>query len=142
MIIRKAMRPDTAVPPFLDLKAWRDGLPDRKLEDKTIICDLLVSHFGSQKCSWKAVESNFRTQPGTSKRRVRQHLRGPILDPFFAETCLGKPPRAAKSDSKITFFGSKSVQERSKRPPRGFLRASASKMRFGPRLGPAFGSPK
>ena len=38
--------------------------------------------------------------------------------------------RAAKSESKITFFGSKSVQERSKRSSRGFLRASASKMRF------------
>ena len=32
------MRPDTAVPPFLDLKAWRDGIPDRRLEDKTMIC--------------------------------------------------------------------------------------------------------
>ena len=46
--------------------------------------------------------------------------------------------RGANSESKITFFGSKSVQERSKRSSRGSLRASASKMRFRPRFGPRF----
>ena len=60
--IRKAMRPDTAVPPFLDLKAWRDGIPDRRLEDKTMICGLLVSHFGSQTCCWKTFK-NARGRP-------------------------------------------------------------------------------
>ena len=40
------------------------------------------------------------------------------------------------------FFGPKRLQERSKRPPRGFLRASASKIRFGPRFGPVWSSKK
>ena len=50
--------------------------------------------------------------------------------------------RAPKSESKITLFGSKSVQERSKRSSRGSLRASASKIRFGPHFGPTYGSKK
>ena len=45
-------------------------------------------------------------------------------------------PRADKSDSNFAFVGSKSLQERSKRPPRGFPRASASKMRLGTDVGP------
>ena len=40
-------------------------------------------------------------------------------------------PRRLQEASKLTFFGSRGLQERSKRLPRGFLRASASKMRFG-----------
>ena len=51
-------------------------------------------------------------------------------------------PRALQEASKLTFFGSRSLQERSKRPPRGFLRASASKMRFGSNFGPIFDSKK
>ena len=47
-------------------------------------------------------------------------------------------PRALQEASKLTFFGSRSLQERSKRPPRGFLRASPSKMRFGSDFGPIF----
>ena len=43
-------------------------------------------------------------QPGTSKRRVRQHLRGPILDPFFGETCLENHLGPAKSRSRVFFF--------------------------------------
>ena len=42
--------------------------------------------------------------------------------------------------SKTLSIGSKSHPERSKRPSRGFPRASASKLRSGPRLGPFFGS--
>ena len=46
--------------------------------------------------------------------------------------------RRLQDASELTFFGSRGLQERSKRPPRGFLRASASKMRFGPNFGPIF----
>ena len=42
--------------------------------------------------------------------------------------------------SKLTFFGSRDLQESSKSPPRGFLKAFASKMRFGPHFGFISGS--
>ena len=69
--------------------------------------------------------------PLTSRRSVSGHL-GAILS----------APRRFQEASKLTFFGSRGLQERSKRPPRGFLTASASKMRFGPHFGPIFGSKK
>ena len=49
-------------------------------------------------------------------------------------------PRRLQEASKLPFFGSRGLQELSKRPPRGFLRASASKMRFGSNFGPIFDS--
>ena len=86
--------------------------------------------------------SKFGPRLGTVKRGKHKQFWDLIFDPFFGENCLERPPRAAKSDSKITFFGSKRVQERFKRPPRGFLRASASTMRCGPHFGPTCCSPK
>ena len=83
--------------------------------------------------------SKFGPRLGSAKYRTAQHLWDPILGPFFAEICLGRPPRAAKSLSQLLFFGSQSVQERSKRLPIGFLKLSASKMRFGTHFGPVFG---
>ena len=51
---------------------------------------------------------------------------------------LGHP----RADPSNLLFGSKYLQERSKRLPRGLLRASASKMRFESHFGPTFGSKK
>ena len=67
----------------------------------------------------------------TCRRSLSGHL-GPILSAL----------RRLQEASKLTFFGSRSLQERSKRPPRGFLRASASKMRFGSHFGSSFASQK
>ena len=58
--------------------------------------------------------------PLTSRRSDSGHL-----------TASLSAPRRLQETSKLSFFGSRSLQERSKRLPRGFLRASASKMRFG-----------
>ena len=55
---------------------------------------------------------------------------------------LQRRPRAAQERFQLCFFGSQSLQERSKRLPRGFLGASASKMRFRSHLGPILGSKK
>ena len=49
---------------------------------------------------------------------------------------------AAQEPLPNCFFGSKSLQERSKRLPRAIPRPSASKMRFGSHFGPMFCPPK
>ena len=76
--------------------------------------------------------------PRTAQERPRATQERPKSGPRATKSL----PRAAKSDSNFVFFGSKSLQERSKSFPRGFLRASASKMRCGSHFGPTFGSKK
>ena len=55
---------------------------------------------------------------------------------------LQERPKTAQERFQLLFFGSKRLQERSKRLSRGFPRAPASKMRFGSHFGPTFGPPK
>ena len=49
---------------------------------------------------------------------------------------IKRRPKGFQERSRALFFGSKSLQERSKRLSRGFSRASTSKMRLGTTLGP------
>ena len=101
--------------------------------------------------------SLFRIKNG-SKIGSESHLRrgspqkaswrplGALLEALGAEKIslerlLGGQERP-KSDSNFVFVGSQSFQEHSKRLPRGFLRASASKMRFGSDFRPIFDSKK
>ena len=58
------------------------------------------------------------------------------------EIGLGILVGPVKSPSVLFFFGSGSFHERSEGPAKGFLKASASKMRFGPHFGCIFGSGK
>ena len=78
------------------------------------------------------------------------HFRTSIWDPpgllfggylalKIAETDLLGPLGPSKSRFQYLLFGSKSLQERSKRLPRSFLAPSASRHRSGPRFGPRFG---
>ena len=135
---------------------FRPGL-GRRTEFQTGSCKIKPSfafHLYLEKCAGKPLKMllgslqiplesykmgvPFWTPTWNSKKWGAGDFWGPILDPFFGETCLERPPRAAKSDSNFVFFGSKSLQERSKRSPRGFLRASASKKRFGSNFGHIF----
>ena len=54
---------------------------------------------------------------------------GSLLAPKMAETSLGIPLGAAKSRSRLVFFGPRAVQERSKRSPRPLQEASMSPRR-------------
>ena len=56
-----------------------------------------------------------------------------------AEFCLGESPGPAQSRSGLLFSGSGGPQERFKSFSSGFLRGSASKIRFGPHFGPILG---
>ena len=63
-------------------------------------------------------------------------LLAPILAPVLP---LLFGPNSAKSRSQLLDFGSWSLQERSQRLSRNFLKASASKIRFGTDFGPVLG---
>ena len=61
----------------------------------------------------------FWTPTWNLKNEGARHLRGPILDPFLGETCLGILLGPTKSRSRLVFFGSKGLQGHSKRQKGG-----------------------
>ena len=85
----------------------------------------------------------WRSPGARATQRCRPHL--PLTSgrsPSGHLEAILSAPRRLQEASKVTFFGSRSLQERSKRLPRGFLRAPASKMRFGSHFGPTLASKK
>ena len=63
--------------------------------------------------------SNFGPQLGTAKVEVQEIFFDPILGPLLAAEGLEIRLGPAKSRSRACFFGSKGLQERSKRPKGG-----------------------
>ena len=92
---------------------------------------------GAQSCQKPAKGSPRRSTIEPQKRlalktQILQKERSrTIFTPFLGP----RRPRAIPN----FLFGSRGFQERSKRLSRGFLRASASKMRFGTNFGPVWG---
>ena len=69
-----------------------------------------------------------RIEPNRTETTLYIGAQGSGWEPSSRGCFLKRPPRASQE-------GSKSVQERSKSPPRGFPWGSASRMRFGSRFG-------
>ena len=144
------MRPDTAVPPLSGL-GLEGGVAFQSGSCK--IKSLFGFHLYLGKCVGKpsnllleSLEITLDTyklgfQFWTPTRSIKKYGSKVFFGvPFWTFFFLLKPvlggvqerPRAFPS----LFFGSKSLQERSKRLPRRFLRASASRIRFGSYMDP------
>ena len=125
-------------------KAWRREAKrceeDREEEKRIVVGWRLSLCFLCLQClhALSSLASLFELVRSQASRASRSMIVRFILG-FFS---LQERPKTAQERFQLCFFGSKSLQERSKRLPRGFLRASASKMRFGSHFGPIFGSKK
>ena len=100
----------------------------------------------SQKASWRPLGT--RLEPKKQSWNRSWSALEASWSPVATLRILGvaiesqEASRALQERFPLCFLGSKSFQERSKRPPRGFPRPSASKMRFGSNFGFIFDSPK
>ena len=75
--------------------------------------------------------SNFGSQLRTSKNGKRKVRLGPILEPFFGEICLERPPRAAKSDSNSVFLAPRASKGAPRATQDAFSNHHAAKLQSG-----------